>query len=59
MATERDLSRVKLAVDRKRAPLRGKAEIGLEVGAVLDEHKMAKHYDLTITDASFAPDAIR
>ena len=53
-ATERDLSRVKLAVDRKRAPLRGKAEIGLDVGAVLDEHKMGKHYDLAITDASFA-----
>src|SRR6266568_4273822 len=52
VATERDLSRIKLAVDRKRAPLRGKAEIGLEVGAVLDEHKMGKHYDLTITDAS-------
>ena len=52
-ATERDLSRIKLAVDRKRAPLRGKAEIGLEVGAVVDEHKMGKHYDLTITDASF------
>ena len=51
-ATERDLSHVKLAVDRKRAPLRGKAEIGLEVGAVVDEHKMGK-YDLTITDASF------
>ena len=54
VATERDLSRIKLAVDRKRAPLRGKAEIGLEVGAVLDEHKMGKHYDLTISDASFA-----
>jgi len=53
-ATERDLSRVKLAVERKRAPLRGAAEIGLEVGAVLDRHKMAKHYDLTITDAGFA-----
>jgi len=54
VATERDLSRIKLAVDRKRAPLRGKAEIGLEVGAVLDEHKMGKHYDLTIAEASFA-----
>jgi len=53
-ATERDLSRIKLAVERKRAPLRGKAEIGLEVGAVLDRHKMGKHYDLTITDDSFA-----
>ena len=52
-ATERDLSRIKLAVDRKRAPLRGKAEIGLDVGAVLDKHKMGKHYDLAVTDASF------
>ena len=53
-ATERDLSRVKLAAERKRAPLRGKAQIGLDVGAVLDKHKMGKHYDLTITDISFA-----
>jgi len=52
-ATERDLSRIALAVDRKRAPLRGKADIGLEIGAVLDKHKMGKHYDLTITDTSF------
>jgi hypothetical protein len=54
VATERDLSRIKRAVDRKRAPLRGTAEIGLEVGAVLDTRKMGKHYDLTITDTSFA-----
>ncbi|MGH7088312.1 MAG: IS1634 family transposase [Stellaceae bacterium] len=53
-ATERDLGRIKLAVERKRAPLRGKAEIGLAVGAVLDKHKMGKHYDLAITDASLA-----
>ncbi len=53
-ATERDLSRITLAVERQRAPLRGKAEIGLEVGTVLDKHKMGKHYDLTITDTSFA-----
>ncbi len=52
-ATERDLSRVKLAVERKRVPLRGKAEIGLDVGAVLDKHKMGKHYELSIGDASF------
>jgi hypothetical protein len=54
VASERDLSRVKLAVERKRTPLRGKAEIGLEVGAVLDKHKMGKHYELSITDTSFA-----
>jgi hypothetical protein len=53
-ATERDLERIRLAVERRRAPLHGAAAIGLAVGAVLDKHKMAKHYDLTITDASFA-----
>jgi hypothetical protein len=51
--TERDLGRIKLAVGRKRGPLRGMAEIGLQVGAVLDKHKMGKHYDLRITDTAF------
>ena len=41
------------AVTRKRNPLRGTAEIGLKVGAVLDKHKMAKHFDLTIAEAGF------
>ena len=36
-ATERDLARIAAAVARKRQPLRGKAEIGLEIGAVLDK----------------------
>jgi len=52
-ATERDLARIAAAVTRKRHPLRGKAEIGLEIGAVLDKHKMAKHFALDITDTSF------
>jgi hypothetical protein len=53
-ATERDLARIAAAVQRKRAPLRGKAEIGLAVGAVLDRHKMAKHFELAIGDAAFS-----
>jgi hypothetical protein len=53
-ATERALSRIVLATRRKRRPLRGRAEIGLEVGAVYDKHKMAKHFDLTITDEGFS-----
>ena len=53
-ATERDLAAIAAAVRRKRAPLRGKAEIGLAVGAVIDRRKMAKHFALTITDMSFA-----
>src|SRR5208337_3785854 len=42
-ATERDLAAIAAAVRRKRAPLRGTAEIGLAVGAVIDRRKMAKH----------------
>ena len=53
-ATERDLTRVQAAVGRKRNPLRGSAAIALAVGAVVERHKMRKHFDLTITDQSFA-----
>src|SRR5205814_2090044 len=53
-ATERHLAPIAAAVRRKREPLRGKAEIGLAVGAVIDRHKMAKHFALEITDTSFA-----
>lgn len=52
-ATERDLARIRTAVARQRNPLRGKAEIGLAVGAVIEKHKMRKHFDLTIDEASF------
>jgi transposase len=52
-ATERALSRIAMATRRKRRPLRGKAEIGLEVGKVIDKHKMAKHFQITITEDSF------
>jgi hypothetical protein len=53
-ATERDLARIQGAVARKRRPLRGAAEIGLAVGAVFNTHKMAKHFDLAITDTGFS-----
>jgi hypothetical protein len=52
-ATERDLARIQAATSRKRDPLQGRTEIALKVGAVLDAHKMAKHFDLDITDQSF------
>ena len=52
-ATERDLARVEAMVTRKRNPLRGQAEIGLQVGAVLDRHKMAKHFDVEIGETQF------
>src|ERR1700745_2593410 len=53
-ATERDLARIATAVARKHRTLRGKAEIGLAIGAVLDKHKMAKHFALDITDTRFS-----
>jgi len=53
VATERDLAAIATAVARKRNPLRDAAKIGIKVGAVLGKHKMAKHFDLTIGDASF------
>ncbi len=52
-ATEKDLARIKAAVDRKRDPLRGQDKIGMAVGAVIGKRKMAKHFELTIEDARF------
>ena len=52
-ATERDLAAIETAVGRRRRPLRGKAAIGIRVGAVLDRHKMAKHFELAIGDDHF------
>lgn len=53
-ATERELEKVVAATQRKRRPLRGQAPIGLRVGKVLGQFKMAKHFKLTITARGFA-----
>jgi transposase len=53
-ATEKDLTHIKTAVERKRNPLHGTAAIALAVGAVLNTHKMKKHFDLNITDDAFS-----
>jgi transposase len=53
-ATEKDLTRIKTAVERKRDPLHGTAAIALAVGAVLNTYKMKKHFDLNITDHAFS-----
>src|SRR3974390_78727 len=50
----RALARLPAAVVRKRDPLRGTAEIALAVGAVINKHKMSKHFDLDIADAAFS-----
>jgi transposase len=52
-ATERDLARIQAAVARKRNPLRGATAIALAVGAVIEKHKMRKHFDMDITDTVF------
>ena len=52
-ATERELETVARAVTRENQPLRGKAEIGLRVGAVLNQRKVGKHFILEINDQSF------
>jgi hypothetical protein len=51
-ATERDLSRIAAATRRRHGGLKGEAAIGMAVGAVVDRHRMAKHFDLTITNTS-------
>jgi len=53
-ATEDDLAAIVAAVGRARKPLRGMAEIALKVGAVINRHKMAKHFELDIGEMSFA-----
>jgi transposase len=50
-ATERDLARIAERVQARRAPLRGAAEIGRAVGAVVSKHKMAKHFEIEIGEA--------
>jgi transposase len=52
-ATEAQLEPIRLATLRTRNPLRGEKEIGLRVGQVIGKHKMAKHFDVTITTSSF------
>jgi hypothetical protein len=52
-ATERELEKVAAATRREKRALRGKDQIGLRVGKVLGQFKMAKHFEITITDTVF------
>jgi hypothetical protein len=53
-ATEAELHRIQQRVGRPRNPLTGAAAIGQAVGAVLGRHKMAKNFQLSITDNELA-----
>lgn len=50
-ATEKDLEKVKASVAAGR--LAGKDAIGLRVGKVVGRHKVAKHFELSIGEATF------
>jgi len=49
-ATEQKLSGIQTRVRRPKRPLRGQDAIGIAVGKMLDRYKMAKHFDITITE---------
>jgi len=49
-ATEEKLRKIQARVRRAKRPLRGRDAIGIAVGKVIDHYKMAKHFDITITD---------
>lgn len=52
-ATERELEKIAAATRREKRALRGSDQIGLRVGKVRGRFKMAKHFEIAITDTSF------
>jgi len=52
-ATEEQLQTIAAATRREKRPLRGRDKIALRVGTVRNKFKMAKHFDLQITDEAF------
>jgi transposase len=51
LATEKNLDRIKVRVDTGK--LVGKDKIGVAAGKVVNQYKVAKHFELVITDSSF------
>jgi transposase len=52
--TEKKLLPIQARVRRAKRSLRGKDKIALAVGAVLNRYKVAKHFDITISDDDFS-----
>ncbi len=52
-ATAKELDEIAAATRRANRPLRGRDKIALRVGKVRDHYKMAKHFDIEITDEEF------
>ena len=53
-ATQADLAKLVAATQRARNPLRSKEAIALRVGRVIGRFHMAKHFELSITETTFA-----
>jgi transposase len=52
-ATEKQLEKIAAATQRRKRPLRGKQNIGLRAGKILNRYKMGKHFQLRIEEDSF------
>ncbi|MEK0339973.1 MAG: IS1634 family transposase, partial [Nitrosopumilus sp.] len=52
-ATEREFAKIAEATTRKTRPLAGTDKIALRVGQVRNKYKVAKHFEVEITDDSF------
>ncbi len=53
-ATEAELTQIAEATQRRRNRLKGQDQIGLRVGRVINRYKMAKHFELEITEQRFS-----
>jgi hypothetical protein len=51
-ATERALTRIQASLRRRRKPA-GAAQIGIMIGAVVNRHKVAKHFRLAVSEHNF------
>ena len=51
--TQRELDKIVAATSRPKRRLKGQAHIGLRVGKVVNRFKVAKHFELTITEEGF------
>ena len=52
-ATEKQLEKIAAATKRARRPLRGKQNIGVRAGKILNRYKIGKHFELRIEEDSF------
>jgi transposase len=53
LATEKNLQEVKQATQRKKRPLKGAGKIGVRVGKLINQYKMAKHFVTEIGETGF------